>query len=305
MTRALVFAYHDVGVRCLEVLLRHGVEVPLVVTHADNPAENIWFGSVADFARAHRIAVITPVDPNTPGVVARVAAARPDFLFSFYYRQMLKPALLAIPPRGAYNMHGSLLPKYRGRVPVNWAIIHGETETGATLHAMTEKPDNGAIVAQEPVPIGIDDTAREVFDKVSAASGRALDRILPALIAGAAHHAAQDLSQGAYFGGRKPEDGRLDFTWPAAAIHNFVRALTRPYPGAFADIRGKKLIVWRTARTGRTAPPGSPRLTTDDGIALICADGGVLRVMDMEADGRAVDAAHFASTFGDQSIALA
>ena len=305
MTRALVFAYHDVGVRCLDVLLRHGVEVPLVVTHADNPAENIWFGSVAGLAAKRGIAVITPADPNTQEVVAQVAAARPDFLFSFYYRQMLKPALLSIPPRGAYNMHGSLLPKYRGRVPVNWAIIHGEAETGATLHAMTEKPDTGAIIAQEAVPIGIDDTAREVFDKVTAAAGRALDRVLPALIAGTAPHMAQDLSQGAYFGGRKPEDGRIDFTWPAARIHNFVRALTRPYPGAFADIRGKRVIVWRTALTERTARPAPPRLNTEDGIALECADGRVLRVIDLEADGRPVDAHNFAGTFGETTVPLA
>ena len=125
------------------------------------------------------------------------------------------------------------------------------------------------------------------------------------MIAGTAPHVAQDLSQGAYFGGRKPEDGRIDFTWPAARIHNFVRALTRPYPGAFADIRGKRVIVWRTALTSRIARPGSPRLTTDDGIALDCADGSMLRVIDMEANGIAVDATHFASTFGDQSIALA
>lgn len=305
MTRAVVFAYHDVGVHCLDVLLRHGVEVPMVVTHADNPAENIWFGSVAAFARERGIEAITPLDPNIPEVVARVAAARPDFLFSFYYRQMLKAALLAIPPRGAYNMHGSLLPKYRGRVPVNWAIIHGETETGATLHAMTEKPDNGAIVAQEAVPIGIDDTALEVFEKVASASGRTLDRALPALIAGTATHTAQDLSLGAYFGGRKPEDGRLDFTWPGTRIHNFVRALTRPYPGAFADIRGKRVIVWRTVITARRVPPGTPRLVADDGVALECGDGSVLQVTDLEVDGRTAGADNFTHSFGGTSVPLA
>jgi methionyl-tRNA formyltransferase len=134
MIRAVVFAYHNVGVRCLEVLLAHGVDVPLVVTHEDNPAETIWFDSVARTAAQRAIPVITPQDPNAPDIVARVAACKPDFLFSFYYRLMLKAPLLALAPRGALNMHGSLLPKYRGRVPINWAIIHGETETGATLH---------------------------------------------------------------------------------------------------------------------------------------------------------------------------
>src|SRR5664279_157790 len=125
MSRAVVFAYHNVGARCLEVLLRHHVDVSLVVTHEDNPAETIWFDSVAGVAHAHGIPVITPADPNAPPVVARLRDLAPDFLFSFYYRQMLCPTLLAIPARGALNMHGSLLPKYRGRVPVNWAVLHG------------------------------------------------------------------------------------------------------------------------------------------------------------------------------------
>ena len=122
---AVVFAYHNVGVRCLSVLLAHGVKIPLVVTHTDNPNETIWFDSVAKLAAEHDIPVITPDDPNTPEIVAQIQALQPDFIFSFYYRNMLKAPLLQIPKRGAFNMHGSLLPKYRGRVPVNWAIIHG------------------------------------------------------------------------------------------------------------------------------------------------------------------------------------
>ena len=110
MSRAIVFAYHNVGVRCLSVLLAHGVDVAMVVTHTDNPNENIWFGSVAELAAQHDIPVITPDDPNDPAIVAMLAALQPDFLFSFYYRLMLKAPLLALAPQGAWNMHGSLLP---------------------------------------------------------------------------------------------------------------------------------------------------------------------------------------------------
>ena len=173
--RAVVFAYHDVGVRCLSVLLAHGVEIGLVVTHRDDPKETIWFESVERLARGRGLEVATPDDLNTAGFVARVAALQADLLFSFYYRHMLSPALLASARRGAFNMHGSLLPKYRGRVPVNWAILHGERETGATLHFMTAKPDDGDIVAQTRVPILPDDTAREVFDKVTVAAEITLD----------------------------------------------------------------------------------------------------------------------------------
>jgi len=171
--KAVVFAYHNVGARCLPVLLAHGVEVPLVVTHRDNQAENIWFDSVAAVAAQHGIPdIIVPDDPNSEEIVARVRALQPDFLFSFYYRHMLKPPLLSIPKHGALNMHGSLLPKYRGRVPVNWAVINGETETGATLHYMAEKPDAGDIVARQAVAILPDDTAFDVFNKVTAAACR-------------------------------------------------------------------------------------------------------------------------------------
>ena len=160
---AVVFAYHDVGARCLRVLARHGVDVGLVVTHRDDPAENLWFERVSDVADDLGFAWIAPDDANAPDVVERIRSLAPDFLFSFYYRRMLGPALLAIPTRGALNLHGSLLPRYRGRAPVNWAVLHGERETGATLHDMTAKPDAGGIVDQQAVPIepDVDALARE------------------------------------------------------------------------------------------------------------------------------------------------
>ncbi|KGW96352.1 formyl transferase family protein [Burkholderia pseudomallei MSHR332] len=201
--RAVVFAYHNVGVRCLQVLLARGVDVALVVTHEDSPTEHIWFGSVAALAAEHGIAVITPADPAGADVRAALASAKPDFIFSFYYRHMLPVDLLALAARGAYNMHGSLLPKYRGRVPTNWAVLNGETETGATLHEMAAKPDAGAIVGQTAVPILPDDTAAQVFDKVTVAAEQTLWRVLPALLAGEAPHLPNDLSQGSYYGGRK------------------------------------------------------------------------------------------------------
>src|SRR4030067_2399649 len=203
MSRAVVFAYHNVGCRCLSVLWAHGGAVALVVTHRDNPKETIWFDSVADLAALHGIPAITPDNPNTPEVIAQIRALQPDFFFSFYYREMLKRELLEIPRQGALNMHGSLLPKYRGRVPVNWAIIHGEKETGATLHYMTEKPDNGAIVAQQAVPILPNDTALQVFQKVTVAAEMALNACLPHLLAGRAQAGPDALSTGAYFGGRQ------------------------------------------------------------------------------------------------------
>ncbi len=288
MSRAIVFAYHNVGVRCLSVLLAHGVDVVRVVTHQDNPNETIWFDSVAELAARHDIPVITPEDPNDPVVVAELAALQPDFLFSFYYRLMLKAPLLALPKHDAWNMHGSLLPRYRGRVPVNWAIIHGERETGATLHQMLEKPDAGGIVAQQAVPILPDDTALDVFNKVTLAAEMALDRVLPELLAGRATTRPQDLAAGSYFGGRKAEDGRIDWTQPAAVVHNLIRAVAPPYPGAFSDTPKGRLRVLRSLHpTGETGPHGGrPTLFSRDGrLFAECGDGRLLRLLAVELEG--------------------
>jgi len=290
--KAVVFAYHNVGARCLPVLLAHQIEVPLLVTHRDNPSENIWFDSVAAIAAARGIPIITPEDPNTEEVVARIRALEPDFLFSFYYRQMLKPPLLALPRHGALNMHGSLLPRYRGRAPVNWAVINGETETGATLHYMVEKPDAGDIVARQAVPILPDDTAFDVFNKVTTAAAQALDRVLPALLAGAAPRTAQDLSQGSYFGGRTPQDGRIDWRWPAGKIHDLVRGVAPPYPGAFCELNGKTLRVLKTRSLSRAATGKRvPLLYVDQGRCYaLCGDGQTLELLQLELDGAPVTA---------------
>jgi methionyl-tRNA formyltransferase len=269
-------------------LLAHGVEVVRVVTHQDSPNETIWFDSVAALAARHDIPVITPEDPNDPAVVAELAALEPDFIFSFYYRLMLKAPLLALPGQGAWNMHGSLLPKYRGRVPVNWAIIRGERETGATLHRMLEKPDAGGIVAQQAVPILPDDTAFDVFNKVTLAAEMALDRVLPDLLAGRATARAQDLAAGSYFGGRKAEDGRIDWKQPAAAVHNLIRAVAPPYPGAFSDTAKGRLKILRSLHpSGETGPNnGCPTLFCHAGRLLAeCGDGRTVRLLAVELDG--------------------
>ena len=305
MTRAVVFAYHNVGVRCLSVLLAHHVEAPLVITHQDNPVETIWFDSVAKLAAEHRLPAITPDDPNTSDIVDRIRALQPDFVFSFYYRNMLKPPLLALARHGALNMHGSLLPKYRGRVPVNWAVINGETETGATLHYMTEQPDAGDIVDQQAVPILPDDTAFDVFNKVTAAAATVLDRNLAALIAGTAPRKPQDPAAGSYFGGRKPEDGRIDWRLPAARIHNLVRGVAPPYPGAFTGLGGKTLKILRTRLATGVQPIPAPVLYVDGANCFAaCADGGTLRILEMEFDGASFTAADFLARFGAKPIPL-
>jgi methionyl-tRNA formyltransferase len=296
--RAVVFAYHNVGVRCLKVLLAGGVDVALVVTHEDSAAENIWFESVISLCQAEGIAYITPAHAGSPELLAQVAAAQPDLMFSFYYRNMLPAALLALAP--AFNMHGSLLPQFRGRAPVNWAVLHGAAETGATLHEMTVKPDAGAIVSQSAVPILPDDTAFEVFGKVTVAAEQALWRVLPQLLEGNAPRTVNDLRQGGYFGGRKPEDGRIDWSQPAQQVYNLHRAVAPPYPGAFTDIGGRRYIIER-ARLSRhglcNLPPGLA--VVDNCIVGVCGDGRMLAISSLLADGDPVTPAQLQARLAD------
>ena len=249
--RAVVFAYHEVGARCLQALLDGGVDVQLVITHTDDPNERIWFTSVAEVARQAGIEVITPESASEPEVQARIAGIAPDYIFSFYYRQMIPMSVLNLAKILPLNMHGSLLPKYRGRVPINWAVLHGETETGATLHVMAEKPDAGDIVAQQAVSIGPDDTAGDVFAHVTTAAANTLKGVLPQLLKGDVPRRPNNLAEGSYFGGRRPEDGRIHWEQTAAQVYNLIRAVAPPYPGAFTDVttaNGTERITINAAR---------------------------------------------------------
>jgi len=239
----VLFAYHEMGCACLEALIGLGAPVLALFTHRDVSDEEIWWRSCADLARAHSIPVYLP-DKIGTDEIAQVAALRPAIIYSFYYRNLLSAELIALAPLGAYNLHGSLLPKYRGRAPVNWMLANGEREAGATLHHMVERADAGDIVAQRAVEIIDDDTALTLYRKV-VPIGADLIRQYHALIASeeAPRH-AQDLTQGSYFGRRRPEDGRIDWRWPARRIFNLVRAVTHPYPGAFGLLNGRKVYVW-------------------------------------------------------------
>ena len=247
---AVVFAYHDVGVNCLKALLGAGIQVDLVITHQDDPHENVWFGSVAKLCDDQKIPYITPNANQLMELIPQLQKLTPDYLFSFYYRHMIPAELLACAKIGALNMHGSLLPKFRGRAPVNWAILQGATETGATLHMMEVKPDAGDIVGQSAVSIGPNETATDVFGKVSRAAITVINQALPELIQGRIPRKPNNLAQGSYFGGRKPADGQILWHQTAQQVHNLVRAVAPPYPGAFTDWQGERRIVARTSLEG-------------------------------------------------------
>ncbi len=283
--RAVVFAYHNMGLVGIRRLGRAGFEIPLVFSHEDDPGENVWFGSVPDLCRELAIDCVHPRDPNQYGWIERIKSAKPDIIFSFYYRHMLKPAILNIPRLGAYNLHGSYLPAYRGRCPVNWVLIKGEQQTGVTLHEMVEKPDAGAIVSQKKVEITPDDSALTLFNKLEQAADAMLTEILPRIIMGDIPKMHMDLSKGSYYGGRKPEDGRIFWDKPASEIYNLIRAVTTPYPGAFGFV-GDEMVTfwWAVPEAGATKEPG--KIIFHEDTVLIGTGYGCIRPLEIEVNGR-------------------
>lgn len=289
----VLFAYQDVGYVCLEELLARGANVRALFTHADDPDENRWFRSVAALAQQHGIPVHTPASLNTPHWVEQLRALRPDLILSCYYRQMIGKDILALAPLGAFNMHGSLLPKYRGRAPVNWALLHGEHETGVTLHHMVARADAGDIVDQQAVAISATDTARDLYPRITAAARQVLARQLDNLLRGSAPRRPQDESQASYFGGRRPEDGRIDWQQSATRIFNLIRAVTHPYPGAFTTYNSRRLYIWwAMACDGVSGAPGEVVAVAPLRIA---SGSGGLEVRTWQWEGAAECAANDAS----------
>jgi methionyl-tRNA formyltransferase len=296
--KTIVLAYHNMGLAGLDALLRHGFDIPAIFTHEDDPGENCWFGSVKDWARQHDIPCYTPANVNDGEWIDKISSSYPDLIFSFYYRKMICKKILEIPKLGALNLHGSLLPAYRGRCPVNWVLVKGEEKTGVTLHFMVEKPDAGDIVGQKEVAIHINDTARRLYDKLCEAAGLLLNDLLPVIKTGQIPRRVQNPALGSYYGGRRPEDGRIDWTQSAGEIYNLVRAVTDPYPGAYALLEnGEKMILWwaKPVSSGSGNKPGD--IETSDKLVLVKTGKDAIRLLDIEIQGKRMKEAQIIDYF--------
>ncbi|WP_455207485.1 bifunctional UDP-4-amino-4-deoxy-L-arabinose formyltransferase/UDP-glucuronic acid oxidase ArnA [Kaarinaea lacus] len=294
--KAVVFAYHNMGCTGIEALLRNGFEIQAVFTYPDSANETIWFDSVATLAAKHEIPVYAPNDINHPIWVDKIKKLAPDILFSFYYRDLVSEAILNIPKAGALNLHGSLLPKYRGRAPLNWVLVNGETETGVSLHYMTAKADNGDIVCQQAIAIDATDTALSLNQKATAAAAKMLDECLPQIKAGTASRRPQNNTEASYFGRRTPEDGAIDWNQSATAINNLVRAVTRPYPGAFTYRGQRKITIWESRAVDAPVKDKRPGTVLSTAPLLIACGEGALQVMFAEAEGNVYMAGEQLST---------
>jgi len=288
--RVLVFAYHKIGYECLKVLIQWNEEIVGVVTHEDDPAEEIWFQSVAKLARKNGLSVFTPDNPNTAEFINLLRRLNPELILSFYYRKLLSKEILSVPRLGGLNLHGSLLPRYRGRAPVNWVLVNGETETGVTLHYMVEKADAGDIVTQKKVPIDIDDTALSLYGKLTNAAVEILKETYPLLKEGKTPRIPQDPRLASKFGGRRPDDGRINWNSSALSAYNLIRAVTHPFPGAFTLLHERRLYIWKAVLNSEqsSAKKGFPGKVEaiEKGKGVVVATGeGCLLVTRMQYEG--------------------
>ncbi|MEX9947880.1 bifunctional UDP-4-amino-4-deoxy-L-arabinose formyltransferase/UDP-glucuronic acid oxidase ArnA [Providencia alcalifaciens] len=273
--KAIVFAYHDIGCVGIKALEKAGFDIQAVFTHTDDPNENHFYSSVARVSADMELPVFAPENVNHPLWIERIREMKPDVIFSFYYRDMLSEELLALAPKGAFNLHGSLLPKYRGRAPINWALLNGESETGVTLHKMVAKADAGDIVAQEKVAITDTDTALTLHAKVREAAEVLLDKTLPLIEAGSYKTVAQDESQASYFGRRCADDGQIDWSRSAKEISCLIRAVTEPYPGAFTYLGARKMIVWRARVLDDNQGKAPGTVLSSDPLRIACGQGAL------------------------------
>ncbi|MCC8373324.1 MULTISPECIES: bifunctional UDP-4-amino-4-deoxy-L-arabinose formyltransferase/UDP-glucuronic acid oxidase ArnA [Photorhabdus] len=271
--KAIVFAYHDIGCVGINALTKAGFDIQAVFTHTDDPNENHFFSSVARLSADLALPVFAPENVNHPLWIERIRELKPDVIFSFYYRDMLSEDILSLASTGAFNLHGSLLPKYRGRAPINWAILNGEVETGVTLHKMVLKPDAGDIIAQYKVAIAETDTALTLHGKIREAAEKLFDQVLPQIKAGIYPAIPQDESQATYFGRRTAVDGEIDWHKSATEINNLVRAVTEPYPGAFTFLGERKITIWRACPLNETHDKQPGTVLSVDPLIIACGKG--------------------------------
>jgi UDP-4-amino-4-deoxy-L-arabinose formyltransferase/UDP-glucuronic acid dehydrogenase (UDP-4-keto-hexauronic acid decarboxylating) len=282
--KTVVFAYHNIGIIGLEALVKEKFEIQAIFSHLDNPDENIWFSSVAEWAKKNKLPVFFPQNVNTPEWIEMIRRKSPEIIFSFYYRNLLSQDILMIPSVGSFNLHGSLLPAYRGRCPVNWVLLKGEQRTGVTLHHMVEGPDAGDIIGQKEVAIEFEDTVSTLYQKLCTKTKELLEEVLPLIKKGIAPRIAQNLKEGSYYGGRRPEDGKIDWDWPVMQIYNLVRAVTEPYPGAFTFLPGgeKLYIWWALPEKGSTSKGLSGAIEIEEANVYVRAPDGRLKLLDIE-----------------------
>lgn len=283
--RAVFMGNHDVGITVMNTLAEQGVLVG-IVAHPPDPEDGVRYLSVFDRAAELDVPRLraTGRDPQLQEFVASIA---PDVLIVADYRYILPPSVVALAPSGAVNFHPSLLPAYRGRAPINWAILNGETKLGLTAHLIDEGMDTGDVIAQRCFTLDVQEDVGDALRKLYPLYRDMTREIVAALTKGELPRSPQDHTRSTVFPRRRAEDGRIDFSTPANTIVNLVRAVARPYPGAFTWSDLTRITFWKARLAIPTvksdARPGTVTQTFADGFRVACGQG-TLEVLDWEAD---------------------
>lgn len=278
--RTIFIGAVEEGRRCLTALLEGGEPIAGAVTLKEEWAAQTS-GAVPfdDLAERYRFPLLKVRDLNHPANVRRLREMRPDLILAIGWTRLLGREVLSMPRRGCIGFHASLLPRYRGRAPVNWAIINGERETGNSMIFLDEGVDTGDVVAQRRIEITYEDTCATLYEKVADSAIDMLREHLPALKAGTAPRARQDDALATVMPQRRPEDGLIDWSKGSRALYDWVRALTHPYPGAFSFAGGRRILVWE-ARERESARRGAPgevlAVLPGEGVEVATGDGSLL-----------------------------
>lgn len=281
------------AVPTLEALLSAGHVVDLVLTQPDRASGrglDVQLSPVKRFAEQHNLSLAQPEKiRNHPDLQQRLRNLAPDAILVVAYGRLIPPWMLALPPYGNLNLHASLLPKYRGAAPIQWAVANGETETGVTTMRLDEGLDTGDILMQERVPIPPQMTSEELSPMLAAVGAKLMVRTLSGLEQGALQATPQDASRATLAPILQREDGRIDWNRTAGQIYNRWRGF-QPWPGAFTVLRGKKLILHslRIApedTVPQSAPPGTPARHGSQ-LLVACSEGTWIDVLEVQIEGK-------------------
>ena len=279
---------HNIGVMCLGHLIQRGHEIAAVIGIPEDPDEVKYYDSVLGKADQLRLQTYAPKNVNNSELVAVFRELAPDLIVVISYRQILRKPIIDIPRLGVINLHGALLPKFRGGSPINWAIINGESETGVTIHYIDEGVDTGPIIAQRRIPITCDDTAVTLFEKVTNEGFELFKQVVYYFETGSVPTIPNRKEEGSYYRRRTPDQGVIDWKLDATSIYNLIRALVPPFPGAFSYIRGRKMTVeWGVplAVSKEDTAPGELFRFTHSGQYAVAAGSGSILLNKVNLDG--------------------